>query len=94
MNIVQTDFKDLLIINHEIYYDERGSFKEVFRKNVIEESLGLLSILNNCPLILPTTLSEKNNLKSLRKKIEEYIYLISLFLGILKVLCRFFKLGK
>ena len=40
MNIVKTDFKDLLIINHEIYYDERGSFKEVFRKNVIEENLG------------------------------------------------------
>ena len=40
MDIVKTDFKDLLIINHEIYYDERGSFKEVFRKNVIEENLG------------------------------------------------------
>lgn len=40
MNIVKTDFKDLLIINHEIYYDDRGSFKEVFRKNVIEENLG------------------------------------------------------
>ena len=40
MNIEKTDFKDLLIINHEIYYDERGSFKEVFRKNVIEENLG------------------------------------------------------
>ena len=40
LNIVKTDFKDLLIINHEIYYDERGSFKEVFRKNVIEENLG------------------------------------------------------
>ena len=40
MNIVKTDFKDLLIINHKIYYDERGSFKEVLRKNVIEENLG------------------------------------------------------
>ena len=40
MNVIKTDFKDLLIINHEIYHDERGSFKEVYRKNIIEENLG------------------------------------------------------
>ena len=40
LNIVKTDFKDLLIINHDVYHDSRGSFKEVFRNNVIEENLG------------------------------------------------------
>ena len=40
MNIEKTDFKDLLIINHDIYRDSRGLFKELFRKNVIEENLG------------------------------------------------------
>ncbi len=40
MNIVKTAFKDLLIIKHDIFHDNRGSFKEIFRKNIIEESLG------------------------------------------------------
>ena len=40
MNIEKTDFEDLLIINHDVYHDSRGLFKEVFRKNVIEENLG------------------------------------------------------
>jgi len=40
LNIEKTDFKDLLIINHDVYHDSRGLFKEVFRNNVIEENLG------------------------------------------------------
>jgi len=40
LNIVKTDFKDLLIVNHQVYYDDRGSFKEVFKKNIMEENLG------------------------------------------------------
>lgn len=40
MNIEKTEFKDLLIINHNVYYDNRGLFKEVYRNNVIEENLG------------------------------------------------------
>lgn len=40
MNIVKTGFKDLLIINHDVYHDNRGSFKEVFRNNIIEDNLG------------------------------------------------------
>jgi len=40
LNIEKTDFEDLLIINHDVYHDSRGLFKEVFRKNVIEENLG------------------------------------------------------
>ena len=39
MNIVRTDFKDLLIINHDVYLDDRGLFKEVFRKDILEENL-------------------------------------------------------
>ena len=39
MKIENTNFKDLLIINHDIYHDSRGLFKEVFRNNVIEENL-------------------------------------------------------
>ena len=53
MNIVKTDFKDLLIINHDVYHDSRGLFKEVFRKNVIEENLGYK--INFC---------QDNNIKS------------------------------
>ena len=39
MKTEKTDFKDLLIINHDIYCDSRGLFKEVFRNNIIEENL-------------------------------------------------------
>jgi dTDP-4-dehydrorhamnose 3,5-epimerase len=53
LNIVKTDFKDLLIINHDVYHDSRGLFKEVFRKNVIEENLGYK--INFC---------QDNNIKS------------------------------
>ena len=40
MKIIKTDFKDLLIINHDVYLDNRGSFKEVYRNDIIENSLG------------------------------------------------------
>ena len=53
MNIEKTDFEDLLIINHDVYHDSRGLFKEVFRKNVIEENLGYK--INFC---------QDNNIKS------------------------------
>ena len=39
MKIEKTVFKDLLIINHDVYHDSRGLFKEVFRNNIIEENL-------------------------------------------------------
>ena len=53
MKIEKTNFKDLLIINHDYYQDIRGSFKEVFRQNVIEENLSYK--LNFC---------QQNNVKS------------------------------
>ena len=40
MKIAKTDFKDLLIIEHDVLSDERGLFKEVFRKDIFEENLG------------------------------------------------------
>ena len=30
----RTEFEDLLIINHDIHLDDRGLFKEVFRKDI------------------------------------------------------------
>lgn len=39
MKIEKTVFKDLLIINHDVYHDSRGLFKEVFRNNIIKENL-------------------------------------------------------
>ena len=53
MNIVKTNFKHLLIINHDVFHDSRGSFKEVFRSDVIEENLGYK--INFC---------QENNVKS------------------------------
>ncbi len=53
MKIEKTDFQDLLIINHDIYYDNRGLFKEVYRNNIIEENLGYK--INFC---------QENNVKS------------------------------
>ena len=40
MKIINTDFKDLLIIEHDVHLDDRGLFKEVFRKDILEENLG------------------------------------------------------
>jgi dTDP-4-dehydrorhamnose 3,5-epimerase len=40
LKITKTDFKDLLIIEHDVYIDDRGLFKEVFRKDILEENLG------------------------------------------------------
>jgi dTDP-4-dehydrorhamnose 3,5-epimerase len=39
LKIEKTDFKDLLIIHHDVYLDDRGSFREVFRNDVLEETL-------------------------------------------------------
>ena len=40
MKIVKTAFRDLLLIEHDIHKDDRGLFKEVFRKDILEENLG------------------------------------------------------
>lgn len=40
MKLKKTDFKDLLIISHHKYPDNRGYFKELFRKNDLEDALG------------------------------------------------------
>ncbi len=53
MNIQKTDFKDLFIINHDVFYDNRGSFKEIFRNNVLDENLSYK--INFC---------QENNVKS------------------------------
>ena len=39
MKIEKTEFEDLLIINHDVYHDSRGVFKEIYRNNFLEESL-------------------------------------------------------
>ena len=40
MNIIKTDFRDLLIIEHDAFLDDRGIFKEVSRKDILEKKLG------------------------------------------------------
>ena len=37
MEFIKTEFKDLFIIKHNLYLDERGLFKENFRINKLEE---------------------------------------------------------
>ena len=53
MKIAKTDFKDLLIVEHDVHLDERGLFKEIFRKDIFEENLGYA--INFC---------QDNNVKS------------------------------
>ena len=36
MNFTKTDFKDLIIIKHNIHVDDRGYFKEKFKKEKLE----------------------------------------------------------
>ena len=40
MKLKKTDIKDLIIISHDKYSDNRGYFKELFRKNDLEDTLG------------------------------------------------------
>ena len=37
MKLVETDFKGLLIINHNVFSDNRGCFKEKFKKEKLEK---------------------------------------------------------
>ena len=39
MNIETTLFKDLLIINHNIYNDKRGEFREVYKARELNDYL-------------------------------------------------------
>ena len=43
MKIKKTKFKDLLIIKHQIFPDERGYFKELIKKEPLEKILGYVS---------------------------------------------------
>lgn len=40
MKLVKTNFDQLIIIKHKIFSDERGFFKEIFKKNDLERILG------------------------------------------------------
>ena len=40
MNFINTNFKDLFLIKHKIFEDDRGFFKEKFKKNQLEKFLG------------------------------------------------------
>jgi len=40
MRLVKTQFKDLVIICHNLFSDERGSFKEIYKKQKLESFLG------------------------------------------------------
>ena len=37
MKLIKTNFKDLIIIKHNVYEDERGYFKEKFKKEILEK---------------------------------------------------------
>ena len=40
MKLIKTNFDHLIIIKHELFNDERGSFKEIFKKDELEIILG------------------------------------------------------
>ena len=37
MKLIKTDFKDLIIIKHNLFKDKRGYFKEKFKKDILEK---------------------------------------------------------
>ena len=37
MRFIKTKFKDLFIIKHNLYTDDRGYFKETFKKEKLEK---------------------------------------------------------
>ena len=46
MKFITTDFKDLIIIKHNVFNDQRGSFKEKFKKENLERFIN--SKINFC----------------------------------------------
>lgn len=40
MKLIKTNFDNLIIIKHEVFSDERGSFKEIFKKDDLQIMLG------------------------------------------------------
>ena len=40
MKLSKTEFKDLIVISNSFFDDERGSFREVYRKNELEKIIG------------------------------------------------------
>ena len=40
MKLSKTEFKDLIVISNSFFDDERGSFREVYRKNELEKITG------------------------------------------------------
>ena len=40
MNIIDTGFKSLFLLEHNVYCDKRGVFKEIYRKDILEEKIG------------------------------------------------------
>ena len=36
MKLIKTNFDHLIIIKHELFNDERGTFKEIFKKDELE----------------------------------------------------------
>jgi len=46
MKLITTDFKDLTIIKHNVFNDQRGSFKEKFKKENLERFIN--SKINFC----------------------------------------------
>ena len=37
MKLIKTNFNNLIIIKHNVYNDERGYFKEKFKKEMLEK---------------------------------------------------------
>ena len=36
MELIKTNFKDLIVIKHNVFHDSRGYFKEIFIKSELE----------------------------------------------------------
>ena len=79
MEIIETDFKDLLIIKSNIFVDNRGLFKEIFRADVLSNFLGrdIKFIQSNL------SFSKKNVFRGLhfQKKPYEQAKLVSVMSG-------------
>lgn len=82
MKFIKTDFKDLIIIKHNIYKDDRGYFKETFKKEKLEKIINYK--VNFCQV--NTVKSHLNVLRGLHFQKEPFAQSKLVSVGIGKIL--------
>ena len=63
MKLLKTDFKDLIVIRHNLFLDKRGFFKEIFKKEKLEKETS--TKIDFC---------QENSVKSHLNVLRDYIF--------------------